>query len=98
VYVSPPSSVVPESRFQNGSRESMAEKGKMYRAKSTFSERTAKAVHHIENQLQQCREAWMASHPSLTMSGTRAKAAIGSAHGEWKMALANSPAKAISDK
>jgi len=35
----------------------------------------------IEDQLQQSREAWMASHPSRAMSGTRAKAAIGSAQG-----------------
>ncbi|PYT70374.1 MAG: hypothetical protein DMG39_15940 [Acidobacteria bacterium] len=34
-----------------------------------------------QGQQQQCREAWMACHPSLAMSGTRAKAAIGSAHG-----------------
>jgi hypothetical protein len=28
-----------------------------------------RVVARIEDQLQQCREAWMASHPSLAMSG-----------------------------
>jgi hypothetical protein len=40
-----------------------------------------RAAAQIENQLQHCREAWTACHASLAMSGTRAKAAIGSAHG-----------------
>jgi hypothetical protein len=33
-----------------------------------------RVVARIEDQLQQCREAWMASHPSLAISGTRARA------------------------
>jgi hypothetical protein len=37
----------------------------------------------------------MASHPSFTISGTRAKAATGSAHDFPKLALVNSPASAI---
>ena len=40
-----------------------------------------RAAAQIENQIQHCREAWTACHASLAMSGTRAKAAIGSAHG-----------------
>jgi hypothetical protein len=43
-------------------------------------------------------EAWMACHASLAISGTRAKAASGSAPGAQKIALANRPERAIHDR
>lgn len=52
-------------------------------------------IHQIGGHWHPSREELTASHASLTMSGTRAKAATGSAHDLCQMALMLKPASAI---
>ncbi len=56
---------------------------------------TLHTIYQIEGHWHPSREERTASHPSLTMSGTRAKAATGSAHDLCQMTLMLKPARAI---
>src|SRR5258707_2935201 len=56
---------------------------------------TLRTIYQIEGHWHPSREERTASHPSLTMSGTRAKAATGSAHDLCQMTLMLKPARAI---